>query len=56
VKMGDLKVMGYEIIIGKSLLGYTIAKEATKMGTSLELHPFMTSKRDKISTTKNSKR
>ena len=37
-------------------MGYTISKEATEIGTRLELCPFMRKKRDKTSTTKNLKR
>ena len=48
--------MSYGIIVAKSLLGYTIAKEAIEMSTRLELCSFMRKKRDKISTTKNPKR
>ena len=45
---GDLKDMSYRIIEVKSLLGYTIAKEAVKTSTRLELRSFMRWKRDKV--------
>ena len=53
---GDIKDMSYRIIEVKSLLGYTIAKEAAKTSTRLELRSFMRWKRDKVRTTKNPKR
>lgn len=34
--MGDMKTTSYGIIAAKSLLEYTIAKEATKTSTRLE--------------------
>ena len=48
--------MSYGIITVKSLLRYTIAKEATNMSTWLELCSFIKRKKDKTSTTKNPKR
>ena len=48
--------MSYGIITVKSLLRYTIAKEATDMSTWLELCSFIKRKKDKTSTTKNPKR
>ena len=53
---GDMKTASYGIIVAKSLLGYTIAKEAIETSTRLELCLFMRRKREKISTTKNPKR
>ena len=53
---GDTKAMSYGIIATKSLLGDTIAKEATETSTRVELCLFIRRKRDKISTTKTLKR
>ena len=53
---GDMKAMRNGIIAAKLLLRYTITKETTEMSTRLELCLFMRRKRDKASTTKNSKR
>ena len=44
------------VIAVKILLGYTIAKEATKVSTRLELCSFMRRKKNKTSRTKNPKR
>ena len=51
----DMKVMIDGVIVAKTLLGYTISKEAIEMSTRLELYSFMRRKRDKTSTTKNPK-
>ena len=53
---GDMKAMSDGVIAMETLLGYTIAKEATKTSTRLELCSFMRRKRDKTSITKNLKR
>ena len=53
---GDTKAMRNGIIAAKPLLRYTITKETKKTSTRLELCSFMRRKRDKTSTTKNSKR
>ena len=53
---GDMKAMNDGIIAAKSLLGYTITKEAIETSTRLEFCLFMRRKRDKTSTTKNPKR
>ena len=53
---GDMNVTSYGIIAVKSLLGYTLAMEATKMSIRLELYLLMRMKRDNINTTKNLKR
>ena len=53
---GDTKAMRNGIIAAKPLLRCTITKETTKTSTRLELCSFMRRKRDKASTTKNSKR
>ena len=52
----DTKAMSDEVIAAKTLLGYTIAKEATETSTWLELCSFMRRKKDKTSTIKNPKR
>ena len=52
----DTKVMRNGIIAAKPLLRYTITKVTTETSTRLELCWFMRTKRDKASTTKNSKR
>ena len=52
----DTKAMSYGIIEAKSLLRYTIAKEATDTSMRLELCSFIKRKRDKTNTTKNLKR
>ena len=44
------------VIVTKTLLGYTIAKKVIEMSIRLEICSFMRKKRDKTSTTKNSKR
>ena len=54
--MGDTKTMSYGIIVAKSLLWYTIAKEITKTGRRMEFFSFVNRKRDKTSTTKNWKK
>jgi len=54
--MGDTKAMSDGVIAMKTLLGNTIAKEATETSMRLELCLFMKRKRDKTSTTKNPKR
>ena len=48
----DTKEISDGVIAVKSLLGYTIAKEAIEVSTRLELCSFMRRKRDKTSTTK----
>ena len=53
---GDMKAMRNGIIVVKPLLRYTKTKETTKTSTRLEVCSFMRRKRDKASTTKNSKR
>ena len=53
---GDTKTMRNEIITAKPLLRYTITKETIETSTRLELCSFIKRKRDKASTTKNSKR
>ena len=52
----DTKAMSDGVIATKTLLWYTIAKKAIDTSTRLELCSFMRRKRDKTSTTKNSKR
>ena len=54
--MGDTKAMSYGIIAAKSLLGYTIAMEIIETSRRIELYSFVNRKRDKTSTTKNSKK
>ena len=54
--MEDTKAMRNWIIAAKPLLRYTITKEITETSTRLELCSFMKRKRDKVSTTKNSKK
>ena len=54
--MGDIKAMSYGIIVAKSLLWYTIAKEITKTGRRMKFFSFVNRKRGKTSTTKNSKK
>ena len=54
--MRDMKAMRNGIITAKPLLRYTITKETIETSTRLELCSFMRRKRDKASTTKNSKR
>ena len=51
---GDMKAMRNGIIAAKPFLRHTITKETTETSTRLELCSFMR-KRDKASTTKNSK-
>ena len=53
---GNTKAMNDGVITMKTLLGYTLSKEATETSTRLELCSFMRRKRDKTSTTKNPKR
>ena len=53
---GDMKAMSDGVIATKTLLGNTIAKEATETSTRMELCSFMRRKRDKIRITKNPKR
>ena len=52
----DTKAMNDGVIATKTLLGNTIAKEATETSTRMELCSFMRRKRDKIRITKNPKR
>ena len=52
----DTKAMRNGIIATKPLLRYTITKVTTETSTRLELCWFLRRKRDKASTTKNSKR
>ena len=44
------------VIVEKTLLGYTIAKELAETSMRLEFCSFIRRKKGKISTTKNSKR
>ena len=52
----DTKAMSDKVIAAKTLLGYTIAKEATETSTWLELCSFIRRKKDKTSIIKNPKR
>ena len=54
--MRDTKAMRNGIIAMKTLLRYTITKKTKETSTRLELCSFMKRKRDRASTTKNSKR
>ena len=53
---GNTKAMRNGIILVKTLLRHTIAKETIETSTKLELCSFMKRKRDKASITKNPKR
>ena len=53
---GETKAARNGIIAMKPLLRYTITKETIERSTRLELCLLMMRKRDKASTTKNSKR
>ena len=51
----DTKKMSVGVIVVKTLLGYTISKEAIETSTRPELCSFVRRKKDKTSTTKDPK-